>query len=295
MNVETSLVLFLLFEGIGIGTLIAAATLELVLATKNSREGNPNYNVAIQRSVWLGFSALAVGLLISLTHLGHPERFWLAITDFSKSWLSREGVFGILAVLVAALYAWSWRRAKDEMAGGKRSRRWIAGAIIVCGLILLFSTSMIYASMRTIPLWNSPLLVLLFLASALTLGFFLLPVLAWAPLSQDKDLLGSLIRWCVVALIVLILINGLIFVQLDVGLTDAATASLALLGGSYLGITLARVLIGLVLPLFMIGLAFREKRQGRIFPYLIGGFVFVLIGEILGKVLFFLPAIHVGG
>jgi DMSO reductase anchor subunit len=294
MNIETSLLLFLLLEGIGVGTLIAAATLELVLAAKSSRAGNASYNKAIQFGVWLGFAALVVGLAISLTHLGHPERFWLAYAEISKSWLSREGVFGVLTLIAAAVYSWTWIRAKGEAAGGKTIHLWIGGVVIVLGLIMLFSTSMIYASIRSIPLWNGALLVLLFLASALALGFFLLPVLAWKPLSQDTSLLGRLIGWCLAALIALIVVNGLTFVQLNIGLTNAAADSLAAFEGPYLGITLVRLLIGLVLPLVLIGLAIGEKRNSRIYIYLVGGFGFLLVGEILGKVLFFLPAIRVG-
>ncbi len=285
MNIEIPLMLFLLLEGIGVGTLIAAGIMDLVLAGKNRD--------IIRWPVWIGFTALAAGLFISLTHLGHPERFWLAYGGIGRSWLSMEALFGILTAIAAALYAWILWRSKGEATGGKAGRLWIAGVVIVLGLVLLVSTAMIYASLRAIPLWNSALLIPLILVSALTMGILFFTVLAWKPLSLDSKSWGKLIKWCLAALIVLVILNCLVFVQLKAGSTDAAKASLAAFGGQNLWITLARYLIGFLLPLILAGMAIADKDQHRRFPFLIGAFAFLLVGEILGKVLFFLPAIHV--
>ena len=44
--------------------------------------------------------ALAVGgLLASTFHLGHPERAWRAFSQWKTSWLSREGVLAVAALL----------------------------------------------------------------------------------------------------------------------------------------------------------------------------------------------------
>ena len=49
---------------------------------------------------------IGAGLLSSTLHLGHPERAWRALSQWRSSWLSREGVLAVLAML--ALAGWGW-------------------------------------------------------------------------------------------------------------------------------------------------------------------------------------------
>ncbi|PSL18671.1 dimethyl sulfoxide reductase anchor subunit family protein [Shimia abyssi] len=133
---------------------------------------------------WLGFDAtppkgmtafiffliafsLAVGGLISSTfHLGHPERAWRALTQWRTSWLSREGVCAIIALLVMGLYAAALIFLDSHLA----LLGWI-GAILC--MITVFTTSMIYAQLATIPRWNSNLTPALFLSLSLGGGALL--------------------------------------------------------------------------------------------------------------------------
>lgn len=122
---------------------------------------------------WVAFTffviayALAVGGLVSSTfHLGHPERAMLAFTQWRSSWLSREGVVSVAALVVMALYGaglvfWgeSWR-----ILG-------VIGAALSLGTV--FCTAMIYAQMSTVPRWKTPLTPLLFLMLSISGGALL--------------------------------------------------------------------------------------------------------------------------
>ncbi len=55
-----------------------------------------------------GLGLASIGLAASLFHLGHTERAWRALSQWRSSWLSREGVLAIAALLVFALYAGFW-------------------------------------------------------------------------------------------------------------------------------------------------------------------------------------------
>ena len=122
---------------------------------------------------WVAFAfffiayALAVGGLISSTfHLGHPERALKAFTQWRTSWLSREGVCAVLALCVMGLYA----AALIFLGTHVPILGWIGAAL---SLLTVFTTSMIYGQLATIPRWNTPLTSVLYLAYALTGGALL--------------------------------------------------------------------------------------------------------------------------
>ena len=63
-------------------------------------------------SGWTAFIFFAIafvlaggGLLASTFHLGHPERFLKAFTQWRSSWLSREGCIACLTFAFAGVYA----------------------------------------------------------------------------------------------------------------------------------------------------------------------------------------------
>ena len=111
--------------------------------------------------------ALAVGGLIASTfHLGRPERSLKAFSQWKTSWLSREAWLALAALSVMAIYA--------------ASLIFFGEAIIIIGwlgsllsLTAVYATSMIYAQLKTVPRWNTPLTSILFLLLALTGGAIL--------------------------------------------------------------------------------------------------------------------------
>jgi len=111
--------------------------------------------------------ALAVGgLLASTFHLGNPQRALLAFTQWRTSWLSREAWMAVLSLSVIAIYA------IGVIFLGKSID--IVGKIgaILC-LITVFTTSMMYAQLKTVPRWNHSSTSLIFLMYAVTGGALL--------------------------------------------------------------------------------------------------------------------------
>ena len=110
---------------------------------------------------------LAVGgLLASTFHLGRPERFLKAFSQWRSSWLSREAWLSVTALITMAIYGAGLVFYGVAVA----PIGWI-GAIL--SLATVYATSMIYAQLKTIPRWNTPLTSLLFMVLALAGGALL--------------------------------------------------------------------------------------------------------------------------
>ena len=111
--------------------------------------------------------ALAVGgLMASTFHLGHPERALKAFTQWKTSWLSREAWLAVAALIVMALYG-----AGLVFYGVALAPLGCLGAFL--SLATVYATSMIYAQLKTIPRWHTPLTSLLFVTLSLAGGALL--------------------------------------------------------------------------------------------------------------------------
>lgn len=122
---------------------------------------------------WVAFVFYAIayglavgGLLASTFHLGRPERALKAFSQWKTSWLSREGICSVAALLVMALYATGavFMDSHWRVLG-------IIGAALSLGTV--FTTSMIYTQLKTIPRWNMSLTPLMFLSFSLAGGALL--------------------------------------------------------------------------------------------------------------------------
>jgi DMSO reductase anchor subunit len=92
---------------------------------------------------------LAVGGLISSTfHLGRPERALKAFSQWRSSWLSREAWCAVAALVLMAIYG-----AGLVFFAQKWTIIGILGAVASLGTV--FTTSMIYGQLKTIPRWNT--------------------------------------------------------------------------------------------------------------------------------------------
>lgn len=122
---------------------------------------------------WTGFAFFAIafgfavgGLISSTFHLGRPERALKAFTQWRSSWLSREGVAAVAALAIMGLYAIGavFFDARWAPLG------WVGAAL---ALAVIFTTSMIYAQLMTVPRWHTPLTPTLFVSIALAGGALL--------------------------------------------------------------------------------------------------------------------------
>lgn len=130
----------------------------------------------------LALSLLVGGLIASFFHLGRPERAWRSATQWRTSWLSREVIvlpaFMGVVFLFGISHLTGYRPAMVTLPGGLIID--LSFVLGVVGTMLAFAlfvcTAMIYACLRFLREWHSPLTVVNYIlmggASGFTLAAF---------------------------------------------------------------------------------------------------------------------------
>ncbi|WP_296416879.1 dimethyl sulfoxide reductase anchor subunit family protein [Pseudooctadecabacter sp.] len=135
--------------------------------------------------------ALAVGGLISSTfHLGHPERALKAFKQWRSSWLSREGICAVAALLVMGLYA----SAAIFFATPLPVIGWIGAAL---SLLTVFTTAMIYTQIKTVPRWHNITTPAMFLSICIAGGALLAGQVGIAIVLLIIAALAQLAHWII--------------------------------------------------------------------------------------------------
>jgi DMSO reductase anchor subunit len=117
----------------------------------------------------IAMGLVVFGLLSSTFHLANPKNAWRAMSRFRTSWLSREGVFAVVFMPLALVYLAS------IMFDAPQWLRVSSGFLTaVMAWITVFSTGMIYACLKTIRQWNTPLVPANYLALGYASGSLLL-------------------------------------------------------------------------------------------------------------------------
>ena len=103
---------------------------------------------------WVGFAFFLIaylmavgGLMASAFHLGRPERALKAFSQWRSSWLSREAVIAVAALVIMGIHA-----ALLVFFGLQISVLGWLGALLSLGTV--FTTSMIYTQLKTVPRWH---------------------------------------------------------------------------------------------------------------------------------------------
>jgi DMSO reductase anchor subunit len=122
---------------------------------------------------WVGFAFFALafmlagcGLIASTFHLGRPERALKAFTQWQTSWLSREAWAAGAAMGTMGLYAIGLIFFSTQIT----VLGWLGAAL---SLATVYTTSMIYAQLKTVPRWHHWSTSALFLTLAITGGALL--------------------------------------------------------------------------------------------------------------------------
>ena len=176
MHPSPSVILFTVLSGLGFG-LLAFLGLGLPVPA-------PGWTAFLH---WgLGYGRAVGGLTASTFHLGNPQRALKAFSQWQTSWLSREAWASVITLLLLAPVALS-----DWLGFGWPRVTGVAGAG-TC-VITVFTTSMIYTQLKTVPRWNHWSTPALFQGFALA-GGALLAGQAWTGL-YAMIALGCLMGW----------------------------------------------------------------------------------------------------
>jgi formate-dependent nitrite reductase membrane component NrfD len=199
----------------------------------------------------MGFSLAALGALFHLLFLGRPERFWRMVKGFATSWISR-GIIGVTLFLVSAAVYLSL-----ALLGIEATTLGVAMLLlsVLGGIWVVVYKGFVWASSKGIPLWNTPLVPVLYIAYALRGGTAALMVMAAAGAAHDPlDLLEPIKLWLAVSTAVLVLIY--IDVMRGSGMTALRSVNLMLFGRVALPFYFGAVTLGLIVPIAIGGFAY---------------------------------------
>jgi DMSO reductase anchor subunit len=127
----------------------------------------------------LALALLIGGLIASFFHLGRPERAWRSATQWRTSWLSREVIvlpaFMGTVFLYGAVHLFGIKPELAVLPGGIAiDLSVVIGAIgTVLAFALFVCTGMIYACLRFLREWHSPLTVINYILLGGASGFTL--------------------------------------------------------------------------------------------------------------------------
>ncbi len=139
----------------------------------------------MQSDAFYGYGSLLVllllagGLLASFFHLGRPERAWRSATMWRTSWLSREVIvlplFMGLVFLYAVVHLAAYRPEVVTLPSGLLiDLSFVLGGIgTLVAFTLFVCTAMIYACLRFLREWHSPLTVINYILMGGSSGFIL--------------------------------------------------------------------------------------------------------------------------
>jgi sulfite dehydrogenase (quinone) subunit SoeC len=142
MKPSFSIIFFTVSAGAGLGLLALLAVGDLL--------DHALRPTALAEGIALALLLVAAGLASSVLHLAKPSNAWRAFSRFRTSWLSREAVFAACLFPVALFYgALAW-----EDVTGPVNILFELG-VIALSWAVLYSTAMIYASLKPVRQWHS--------------------------------------------------------------------------------------------------------------------------------------------
>ncbi len=204
MNPAFSVIFLTTLIGVGQGLFIALLSVQgYTTAQFLPAQGDQFYIVGSA----IAMVFLILGLFASFFHLGHPERAWRAASMWRTSWLSREVI--VLPMFMGAVVVYGVLHYID--LGGQTTvleqsmtnKDIITLAVGIGGVVACFAlficTGMIYACLKFLQEWHSPLTVINYTILGMASGFTLASLYASY---IESELLHFITGWAITLTIV---------------------------------------------------------------------------------------------
>ena len=305
MNVrEWALPVYTILMQLTVGSLFV---LWMIRSLANSKFSHQEIDRIIRNPIFVIAFTAVVAMGGSHFHLSKPFHSFLAVLNFKSSWLSREIIFTILFFLTTMsllylTYFRTYHRRLITVLG------WLA---IFFGVFLIYCMARIYL-LPTQVAWNSNMVILSFYTTSLVLGVMAIACLMVLDLkfaeiqkTDDVELRVEVIRYS---------FSGLAFMTVLLIFTRILTLFVQmqeLTQGDLIARTSLRLLIELYQPLLFMRLIFivfaavyfsisvyrigrwKLPPQNLMMPVYLSC-LFILVGEIIGRFLFYATHIRVG-
>ena len=308
MSSHTAYVVFTVFSQIAVGALIGMVIADFL--AKEDKEALKFF----ETGAWVSVPVAVIGLIAMLSHEARPLLAMQTMNaNLATSWLSRESLVLTVFVVLAVIYTVLWLFEPEygslrgiplipKIAGFFMPLRKPVGIIAaVVGIAFLGVSAKAYM-MFTMPAWNQPTTPLFFIITALLVGVTAVAAVLSLKYMIKKENEEPLARflwatWGIALVMVIALIVG-IFANISMlQIAETKAASIVqletltnMLSGDYATLFWARVIIGVVLALVCLAglvLPLKKKDMAKASAFTLALFACVIIGAILGQLIFF--------
>ncbi len=175
MHPAFSVIFLTTLIGVGQGLFLALFTGQLYSAIKFLPVQDATLFYGYGSLISVGF--LAAGLVASFFHLGHPERAWRSAAKWKTSWLSREVLvlpaFMGMTFIYAMIHINNWNPILFNLTENITvDLSLLVGALnVVLAFSLFICTAMIYACIKFLQEWATPLTVVNYTLLGMASGF----------------------------------------------------------------------------------------------------------------------------
>jgi anaerobic dimethyl sulfoxide reductase subunit C len=305
MNVrEWALPVYTILMQLATGALLALWILRWLASSKFSQS---EMDRIIRNPILVILFTIIVAMGGSHFHLSKPFYSFYAVRNFHTSWLSREIVFTLIFFLTLVLL-WTLSRYMKDYRKLITALGWAA---ISLGFVMVYSMARIYM-LPTQVAWNSSSVIVSFFATSCLLGTMTIACLLVLDLkfveiqkADDVEIRVQVIKYSMFWLALTAVIAAVISMAVTVyqlymlGIGDAiAQTSLKLLFEFYTPLLVLRLISLIIAPCWMCYAVFRMQKagsspRGLTIPIYMSCLL-ILIGEIIGRFLFYATHIRIG-
>jgi polysulfide reductase chain C len=215
------------------------------------------YQPLVKAGIWLGAPLAALGSLLLLLDLGNPFGFYLAFLRLGRSLMS----IGILTISIFIVLAGIRLLTVlfPQVKLGEGVIKWLSGLAALFAFGTAVYTGLLLGVVRAVPFWNTPMLPLLFLVSALLTGTGAVLVVLWLQtlirpvsgaeaeqFSASEQLLGRI--GLVLIGVELLVLYFFLFIMTGGQNVSAQSAQYLVAGGFAVAFWVGLVIIGLIVP-----------------------------------------------
>lgn len=160
---ELPMIIFTVLGQMSVGTFIVLGVMQLIAGMRYDVKTVERLTEPVVYAIG---PALVLGLAASTLHMNDVMNTLNVFRNVGSSWLSREIVFGLTFAALGFIFAlMEWFKV-----GSFRIRQVVAALTALAGLGLVWAMSQIYASLETVPAWNTWIVPFHFFATSIILG-----------------------------------------------------------------------------------------------------------------------------
>ena len=249
--------MFIFMEGLASGALVLACFPSVF---KTDRLGNiPRVSLAV------GFVAMILALVFIVVDLGRPERSWMMITSAHPgSPLFWDVVVVTLFLIVSAALLWITYREKNGHNVSETVKSRLGWTGFLLGIVTPAVTAMVFSTQVGRGVWNTGLLVPMFVTAALATGIAAAIVCAWWMNSAGAaKIRGDWSNLALVLGVIVLLDLGLLAAEIAVPLFEGAgstyEATLLMLTGSMAPLFWTQIICGIIGAILLLAPKFQSK------------------------------------